>query len=250
VTHSVQPVPSLIEIDPAMSLRSVLLPDRIYGALKRRILTCAMLPGERIAEKELADSLQVSRTPLREALNRLALENLVVLMPHRGYAVAPMTLESIHELSEVRRINESEAAALAARRVTDDALADLERAARAEHTGGDRGAYETYLRNNSSFHLALVRATRNSRLEGIVMAALDQLQRAEYLGLDTAEKNARIISGEHMAIVDALRAHDAPRARRLMRAHIGASQERIINALKASDFWRQQVHLRGSAGHA
>jgi DNA-binding GntR family transcriptional regulator len=250
VTHSVQPAPSLVEIDPALSLRAVLLPDRIYGALKRRILTCAMLPGERIAEKDLADSLQVSRTPLREALNRLALENLVVLMPHRGYAVAPLTVESIRELSEVRRINESEAAALAARRVTDGALEGLDRAARTQYTVGDRATYETYLRDNSTFHLAVVRATRNTRLEGIVMAALDQLQRAEYLGLDTAEKNARIVTGEHMAIVDALRAHDAPRARRLMREHIGASEERIINALKASDFWRRQTAGLGPTGRA
>ncbi|MBE3134096.1 MAG: GntR family transcriptional regulator [Acidobacteria bacterium] len=241
MTRSPQTPPSLIEIDPAFTLRQVLLPDRIYAALKHRILTCVLLPGKRIAEQELAGSLQVSRTPLREALNRLALENLVVLMPHRGYVVAPLTIEGIHELSEVRRINEPEAAALAATRVTDAALAGLATAARTQYAIGAPATYETYLRDNSLFHLSVVRATRNARLEGIVMAALDQLQRAEYLGLDTAEKQARIVTGEHMAIVEALRTHDAPRARRLMRAHIVASEQRIINALKASDFWQRQA---------
>ena len=86
--------PSVIELDPAISPPTA-LPDRIYATLKHRILTCAMLPGERIVEKDLCKEMQLSRTPLREAFNRLSLEGLIVLSPYRGYAVAPVTVKSI-----------------------------------------------------------------------------------------------------------------------------------------------------------
>src|SRR5450759_1269023 len=93
--------PSLIELDPAVT-RPAALPDRIYATLKHRILTCAMLPSVRIVEKDLCSEMQVSRTPLREALNRLALEGLVTIAPFRGYAVAPLTIDGFRELCEVR----------------------------------------------------------------------------------------------------------------------------------------------------
>lgn len=84
-------------------------PDHIYGILKYRILTCALRPGERLVEKPLTEELQTSRTPLREALNRLAQEDLVILTPYRGYAVSPLTVKDIRELCELRLILESEA---------------------------------------------------------------------------------------------------------------------------------------------
>jgi GntR family transcriptional regulator, rspAB operon transcriptional repressor len=102
--------PSLIELDPAVT-RPAALPDRIYATLKHRMLTCAVLPGARVLERDLCTEMLVSRTPLREALNRLALEGLVAIAPYRGYAVAPLTIVGFRELCEVRQILESEAAA-------------------------------------------------------------------------------------------------------------------------------------------
>jgi len=229
--------PSLVEIDPAVRLHTV-LPDRVAGVLKQRILTCALLPGRRLVEKELCRELGVSRTPLREALNRLVYEGLVVPTPYRGYAVAPLTLEGIGELCEVRRINEAEAAHLAAQRLTDDDLRHLDALAAPRYVPGDRASYAGYLRTNAAFHLAVVRATRNSRLEAIVMAALDQLQRPEYLGLDLGTKDVAQVADEHGQIVEAFRARDAARARSLMVAHIAQAEERIVAALQATDFWK------------
>jgi DNA-binding GntR family transcriptional regulator len=233
--------PSLVEIDPAVRLASV-LPDRLCGILKQRILTCALAPGARLLERDLCADLHVSRTPLREALNRLVYEGLVVPMPYRGYAVAPLTLESIRELCEVRRINEAEAARLAAERLTDADFERLDRLAEARYTVGDRDSYARYLRTNSAFHLALVRGIRNSRLEAIVMSALDQLQRPEYLGLDVGVKDTVRIEREHRAIVAALRARDAGRARALMVEHIEHAETSILGALQATDFWRAAHH--------
>jgi len=232
--------PSLTEIDPAsLKLQSV-LPDRIGSLLKQRILTCALMPGQRLVEKDLCADLGVSRTPLREALNRLVFEGLVVPVPYRGYAVAPLTLEGIRELCELRRITESAAAALAAERLAEDDLEQLASLLELSYVPGNRDSYAEYLRVNSAFHLALVRATRNSRLEAIVMTALDQLQRPEYLGLDLGTKCASEVAEEHREIVTALRARDAERARRLMSDHISRAEARIVAALQATDFWKTQ----------
>ena len=233
--------PPLVEIDPRVQLASV-LPDRVAAILKQRILTCALVPGSRLIEKELCAELRISRTPLREALNRLAYEGLVITTPYRGYAVAPVTIEGIRELCEVRRINEAEAAWLGAQRMTDDDLKKLEGLAEARYRHGDRDSYANYLRTNAAFHLALVRCTHNLRLEAIVMAALDQLQRAEDLGLDSGLKDTRRIEGEHLAVVSALRARDAGRARALIIEHIQHAETSILRALQATPHWHQS-HL-------
>jgi DNA-binding GntR family transcriptional regulator len=229
--------PSLVEIDPSIRLNSV-LPDRIAAILKQRILTCTLMPGARLVEKDLCTELRVSRTPLREALNRLVYEGLVVPEPYRGYAVAPLTIEGIRELLEVRRINEAEAAALGAQRLTDAEIDAIEALAEVRYTVGDRSSYTRYLRTNSAFHLALVRGTRNRRLEAIVMGTLDQLQRPEYLGLDVGLKNGARIEREHLDIVHALRARDSARVRALIVEHLDHAEASILGALQFTDFWK------------
>ncbi len=225
---------SLIELDPAVRPPSA-LPDRIYATLKHRILTCAILPGARIVEKELCGEIGVSRTPLREALNRLALEGLVVLIPYRGYAVAPLSVDGFRELCEVRRVLEAESAALAAERAGQEDIRRLEELAETRYNRGDRRTYERYLRANSSFHQALVRATHNARLEAMVMSSLDQHQRPLYLGLGVGV-DGKASTREHREVVEAVRAHDPARSRQLMTQHIARAEERIITALKAAGY--------------
>src|SRR5260221_9345559 len=90
LTMSHQARPSLIEIFP-QATRPSALPDHVYAVLKQGILSCALQPNERLVEKKLCAELHVSRTPLREALNRLSHEELVSFQPHAGYRVAPIT---------------------------------------------------------------------------------------------------------------------------------------------------------------
>ncbi len=234
MVHPARRAPSLIELDPAVHPPAA-LPDRIYATLKHRILTCAMAPGARIVEKDLCGEIGVSRTPLREALNRLALETLVILIPYRGYGVAPLSVDSFRDLCEVRRMLEAESAALAAERATADDVRRLDELAETRYTRGDRRTYEKYLRANSAFHLALVRATHNARLEAIVMSALDQHQRPLYLGLGVGV-DGKASTREHHEVVDAVRARDAGRARTLMTEHIARAEDRILAALKAAGY--------------
>ncbi len=223
---------SLIELEPKMPL-SQGLPDQIYSALKHRILTCSLQPGRRLMEKELSQELGVSRTPLREALNRLALEQLVFLTPYRGYAVAPVLLDDIRSLSELRLILESESAALAAKRASREDTKHLRSLARLHYKPGDRATYEQYLRDNSAFHQALARCTHNPRLESVVASVLDQIQRPLYLGLD-AGLDSKSATEEHYDLLEAVEQSDARRARRLMAEQLKRAEMRILAAVTAT----------------
>ncbi|HEY3383565.1 MAG TPA: GntR family transcriptional regulator [Vicinamibacterales bacterium] len=225
---------SLIELDPAV-IPPTSLPDRIYATLKHRILTCAMLPSSRIVEKELCSEMQVSRTPLREALNRLALEGLVRIVPFRGYAIAELTVDNFRELCEVRRVVEAEAAGLAAARASEQDVKRLEPLAELRYRRADRRTYEKYLRANSVFHQALVQCTHNRRLETLVMSALDQHQRPLYLGLGVGV-DGKASTAEHRVIIEAIRRHDSDEARKVMADHIVRAEERIVLALRAAGY--------------
>ena len=215
------------------------LPDRICDVLKHRILTCAIPPGQRLLEKALCAELGVSRTPLREALNRLAHERLVTLTPFRGYVVTPLTVEDIRSLCELRRIVECEATALAAERATPEEIEELARLAELKYTAGQRDTYEDYLRANSAFHLALVRCAHNQRLESIVMLVLDQLQRPMYLGLDIG-LDPVAATAEHVEKVAAIRAHDPAAARRLAAEHMAGTERRVLEAIQAANSGNQK----------
>ncbi len=223
---------ALIDLDPNMPVAQG-LPDRIYSALKHRILTCTLQPGQRLMEKDLAQELGVSRTPLREALNRLALEQLVLLTHYRGYAVTPVLVDDIRKLSELRMIVESAGAVLAAERATEAEIEELRNLAALRYVPGDRNTYEQYLRDNSAFHQALVKCTKNERLESVVVSVLDQIQRPLYLGLDTG-LDAEAATAEHYDLVDAVAAHDGPRARQVMADQIKRAEMRILAAVKAT----------------
>ena len=164
-------------------------------------------------------------------------------MPYRGYAVAPLTLNGVREIAEIRRITEPEAAALAAGRITAAQLARLDRLAEPPQTARERSGFLGYLRANAAFHLEIVRAAGNSRLQAIVMAALDQFQRPDYLSLESGGQDLSQVGYEHRHIVSALRTGDSVRTRTLMTDHVAHEAQRVISALQTSAFWKETTKL-------
>jgi DNA-binding GntR family transcriptional regulator len=210
----------------------VALPDRVYELLKRRILTCVLLPGQRVNEKDIAEELQVSRTPLREALNRLGQERLLVRTPYAGYVVSSVTEAGVLDLCELRMILEVETAGLAAERATSDDLLRIERAAELHYQPGDRETYGDYIDSNLIFHRELARASHNDRLLETVMAVLNELQRPLYLGLDVG-LDAKAATQEHIVLLAAVKARKPDRAREIHRKQIIAAGDRMLKAIKS-----------------
>jgi DNA-binding GntR family transcriptional regulator len=208
------------------------LSSQVYDILKRQIITCALSPGQRLIEKEICESLSISRTPLREALNRLGQEGLVKMSPFRGYAVTRLTSEDVRDLCELRCILETEAAGLAAERASREDCDRLQRVADIVYVPGDRQTYERYLASNMAFHSALAGCTHNRRLESAIVSMLDQIQRPLYFGLDVG-LDPQTATTEHLELVEAVRQGEPGRARTLAQKQIRSAEERMINALRA-----------------
>lgn len=233
---------SLIELNRPDAPPSALA-DRAYSTLKHDILTCKLAPSQRLSEKDLCASIGISRTPLREALNRLGLEGLVSLVPYHGFEVAPITLNDVREMCELRYLLEAESAARAAQRATDTEIEELSRLAELRYVPGSRETYEDYLRANSAFHNALAHFSHNARLEGAVVTLLDHLQRPLYLGLDVG-LDAKEATAEHLAVVYAIRRHDAEAAAECMREQILKAEERMLTAMTNHGFdSKAAVHM-------
>lgn len=147
--------------------------------------------------------------------------------------MAPITLESFRNVCELRRVVESEVAALAAQRARPADVAEMRRAAVVNCAFDAEDAHIVYCRSNRAFHHAIAQSIDNILLEETVLAALDKDQQPLYHGIDLETcTRPEEVTAEHLGIVDAIGAGDAERARRLMSEHIGSKEERILDALR------------------
>lgn len=195
---------------------NVPLGEAVYRALCRGFEEGLYRPGDRLREDEVANRLDVSRTPVREAFGRLLSKGLLQSSGGRGLVVRRLDAGEILELYAMREILEGAAARLAAQYATSpeiDALRDAqERFANASES-------KEMARINRLFHGTIFRAARNRYLDN----ALDDLQNSiALLGPTTFTVRGRPVaaSDEHVAMIDAIAARDADGAERLARAHI------------------------------
>lgn len=192
------------------------LSDAVYSRLRDDVLLGRLRPNELLVETELADRLEVSRTPIRESLQRLASEGLVS-QRRRRWVVYEHDLGEIRNLYEMRAALEGFAARLASVRATEE---ELERAAGAADTavGLSHGNSEMVDRNDR-FHRNVVEAAHNPRLA----RAIEQ-NRLYYFNRQVAplygSSDIGVSQGHHHALVDALRGRNADRAEAVVREHI------------------------------
>ena len=202
-----------------LEIRSVV--DDVHEAILERIVAGELPPGTRLRQEALADELGVSRTPLREALVRLASEGLVEFMPNRGAAVARRDFGDMQQAWRARLVIEPGAARLAAEQGDADAIERLR-----ENIRRQRGVAEdvtTSFGLNREFHLTLVRASGNAHL-----AQFAELLWLTRIGVPIFARQARdreqilAWADEHEGITEAVAAGQAARAERLTREHIAA----------------------------
>jgi DNA-binding GntR family transcriptional regulator len=207
--------------------------DFAYVRLREAIHTGRLLPGERVREIELADWLNVSRTPIREALRRLESEGLTSRAPRRGLIVTELDPQQILELYALRETLEGMAAALAARYASDTEIGSLRQLIARQRSAGTSAAELASL--NRQFHEILYRAGRNRYL----IQALGSLRDALALLRDTTYsvpgRPAAALT-EHQRIVDAIKRQDAAAADEAARKHIRmAANARLALVLNAGN---------------
>jgi len=202
--------------------------DDVYERLREAILTGRARPNERLIEAELADRLQVSRTPIRESLQRLAAEGLVVSR-RRGWVVLEHTSVEIREIYEARAALEGYCARLAAQRATD---AQLKEIASLHHPKRNlKSSRQHLVEINDGFHDAILAAAQNERLADMIRRNRTYYFTFRIAQLYSDEEADASIAG-HQAIVRALLQRDANRAEREMRAHIDLALAVILAKLR------------------
>jgi len=206
------------------------LADKAYETLKANIITCVLEPGQQIVQAQLAETYQIGTTPIREALQRLALEGFVQPIPRFGYVVSPITFSDVREIYELRTIVESAAARLSAVRGSQERLEQILAGADFGYVYKDRHSYVEFLARNVDFHRSVAKAAGNQRLVDLVYKFLDELTRVFHLGLDLRD-SAEEMRDEHLALAQALCSRDPDRAEQIVQSQIARSQNRVLEAL-------------------
>lgn len=197
--------------------------DAVYDLLRRDILQGTSEPGQRLRENELSERYRVSRTPIREALNRLEHEGLVVGSPGRGLIVAEVDEHEILEGYVIRGALEGVAARLAAQRATDVDLAKLDLLLDAITKAAADDDEKALLRLSGEIHFHIWRVAGNRRLLKLMQDIEDGMGRFQRLTLFTPGRMQHAID-EHHAMVEAIRAGDGDRAEQLAREHMNKAQ--------------------------
>jgi DNA-binding GntR family transcriptional regulator len=223
------------DVRSAPQSSSVGLAEHVYQLLKAEIINDQFKAGERIVIEAVAIRLGVSPTPVREALARLAGEQLVSFRVYVGYAVLPpLSLEELRDLFEAREVIEAAGAALACERSDDDDLVrlrDLDARIRKGRYGKDRYSdFVSFVNDNQRFHEALLDGARNPALR----RAFDALNYEARIARRTQGRgipDLDLICDEHAAIIAALAARDKTALVAAVTAHARDSHARLVEDL-------------------
>jgi DNA-binding GntR family transcriptional regulator len=217
--------------EPGTSQRNSneLLADRAYAALRDRIVALHIAPGAPINEDALGRELDMGRTPVREAIKRLALENLVTVFPRRGTFASEINITDLAHISDVRQQLEGHAAYRASQRLTAARREELEALlVRIDESAG--GGREEQMRLDAEIHRFVHRSTANPYLEETLARYFNLSLRIWYLVLDRLPHLSERVR-EHRALLEAIRDGEADRARAIAADHVGTFATEIRSVL-------------------
>lgn len=211
------------------------LRDVVFNTLRQAILKGELEPGERLMEIQLAERLGVSRTPIREAIRKLELEGLVIMIPRKGAEVAKISEKNLKDVLEVRRAMEELAVELACERMSDEELKLLSQAqaevAKAISEGRD---LTNIAEADEHYHDVIYNGTGNRRLIQLINNLREQMYRyrIEYI----KDKNKRVVLiKEHEQITRALQARSVQSAKEAIREHIDNQEITVAKNLKEQE---------------
>ena len=202
------------------------LRDVVFESLREAILGGQLKPGQRLMEVQLAEQLGVSRTPVREAIRKLELEGLVVMLPRKGAYVANMSLKDIMDVLEIRSSLEGMAAFLAAERINDEDLKHLKEIA--GELGQNESNIEELLKKDVEFHECIFKATNNKKLHQLINSLWEQVYRFRVSYLSDYDALLNIVE-EHKMIVEAIEQGDSELAKKRATEHIEKAEQFMLD---------------------
>lgn len=201
------------------------LRESVYSKIKKKILIGEMKPGTRIVEVTLAESLGVSRTPVREAIRQLEKEGMVtVIEPRRGSYVSDVSVKDMVDILEVRGELEALAAALASERATEEEIMEMEKISSLYRDAIYDNDTENIIKYDELFHKKIVGASGNKSLIAVSETIQDMALRFRYLYYDDFSRYENMPS-EHRHLLDAIRSKDVNKAKEVAISHVANLKE-------------------------
>jgi len=208
----------------------------IYRDLRDAIVSLRRAPGEPVVEKQIAEAYGVSRTPVREAVLKLADEGLIEIFPQSGTFVARIPLSTLPEAIAIRRALEEATVRYAAERATRSQIANLRANLELQHEREAAGDREGFHDADEAFHALLAETAGYPGFWTVTQQVKVQVDRYRHLTLPVAGRIGKAIA-EHEAIVEAIAAHDPDRAARALTGHLDDLQLAIGDAQRANPLY-------------
>ena len=199
--------------------------------LREKILSGELKPGERLMEIQLANKLGVSRTPIREAIRKLELEGLVLMIPRKGAEVAEITEKNLRDVLEVRCALEELAVQLACDRIDEEGVKELRAAADTFRKVLDRDDITQIAQADVAFHDVIFKATDNKRLIQLLNNLREQMYRYRIEYLKKKECYPQILH-EHQEIIESIAGRDKERATNVTGIHIKNQVDTVVGTLR------------------
>ena len=213
------------------------LRELVCEHIREAIINGVFAPGERLMEIQMADEMGVSRTPVREAIRKLEMEGFVVMIPRRGTYVSNMSIKDINDVYEIRISLDTLAAGLAAERISDEELEELQRLLVKVGNAMEENDMAKVVEADIEFHDVLYKASRNERLRNIINNLREQITVIRGVSMrypgrlkDTQE--------EHRRLVECIAARNVEKSQEAARIHLENAERTLMIAMserKGSD---------------
>lgn len=210
------------------------LRDVVFNTLRQAILKGELKPGERLMEIQLATKLGVSRTPVREAIRKLELEGLVLMVPRKGAEVAQITEKSMVDVLEIRRALEELAVRLACERMTPEGLEELKQAEERFEKVLGKEDITVVAGADVEFHDAILRATDNQKLIQLLSQFREQMYRYRVEYLKREECHPQVIK-EHQEIIQTIENRNKDEAAEYICNHIDSQVKAVADTIRQND---------------
>ncbi|MGN1266955.1 MAG: GntR family transcriptional regulator [Dorea sp.] len=207
------------------------LRDVVFNTLRQAILRGELKQGERLMEIQLANKLGVSRTPVREAIRKLELEGLVLMIPRKGAEVAEITEKSLKDVLEIRKALEELAVQLACEKITKEELVELKKAGEDFKQVLASKDITEIAEADVRFHDVIYMATDNQKLISLLNNFREQMYRYRVEYLKKKEVHAQLIA-EHDAIVESVTKRNKEKATEIICQHIDNQVNTVVNVIR------------------
>ncbi|RVU36846.1 GntR family transcriptional regulator [Hwanghaeella grinnelliae] len=206
------------------------LRDTAYEEIKRRIVSCELRPGEAVTVTELAAELELGRTPVIQAIDRLTVDGLVEVMPRKGVVVSPVSLDDFVENIEMRLINETQAVRWAAEKASRDDIARIRKNVDATWKAANAHDIDAMIALDREFHRSITAAAGNLILSEFLGNLHDKALRFWFISLRAPDHNIRVCE-QHAEILAGIKKHDPAAAEKAMREHIASFHANTTNQI-------------------